>query len=153
MPKDRADYRVARAALSAPYPLPIIITRAQGERPPTPHPEVSPDTNQDQAEIIYLNGFPYNPRWKERRPAIEPIPYPPADDAEKERRKVRREWKIRLRRERRAKRGGVAINRDTDGDYLMSGIEEGPSYEGTQVTDLGNLTFGPSPSIVSIYIQ
>lgn len=110
MPKASSDYRAARAVLSAPYPLPVVITRNAPARSPSSPPE----TPQLPASTLYgaqlYHGFPaYNTRWRELPPAVPPVPYPPSEIPRK------RNWTVKLQRQVKATGERSEIE-------LMSGI-------------------------------
>ena len=116
MPRTRSDYRAARAVLSAPYPLPVVITRNAPPRAPNP---AASQTNQiltePPAASSTYHGFSiFNERWRDLPPAIPPIPYPPQDTLRT------RTWKVKLRRP--TKPEGEESEME-----VMSGIEEGRS--------------------------
>jgi hypothetical protein len=118
MPRTWQDARPARALLSAPYPLPYIVTRSPTEQPPLPpvppiqahQPSLTPDTcfhapipnpNDTSSPSCQVAG---------PRPPLAQFPF-------------QRKWRVRLSKP--AKRNGESSDVE-----LMSGIEEtGPSRD------------------------
>jgi len=92
MPRHTPDYAPFRALLSAPYPLPRFITRPE---------TLTGVENRVSVSKVPATKFPYDPDWRNRQPAILPVPYPkrtPEEDAQAEQRKGRR---ARMKKERR----------------------------------------------------
>ena len=121
MPKATADFRAVRAVLSAPDPLPNIITRSAPSPSPEPIPAPlpvgpPPATDAQPIDAAY-HGFPiFNARWRELPPAIPPIPYPTGAGGKK------RRWRVKLNRV--SKKEGESSEIE-----LRSVVEGGPSRE------------------------
>ena len=126
MPKASADFRAVRAVLSAPYPLPIVITRnappglapASTPLPQTPAPGPQPAGS--------YHGFPvFNLQWRDLPPAIPPVPYPSEE-------KPSRKWKVKLKRVK------TRDNESSDIE-LLSTVESRHSKELQIIRQLGDV--------------
>ena len=98
MPRYTPDYAPFRALLSAPYPLPAFIRQKQPALSATL--STSCDTIGPPATIA-SNPFPYDAEWRNRPPALAPVPYPERttqDQLEAQARKQRRAQRKRDRR-------------------------------------------------------
>ncbi|ORX38314.1 hypothetical protein BD324DRAFT_680061 [Kockovaella imperatae] len=148
MPREKVDYRAARAVLSAPYPLPVIITRsrAAASAPPPSGPPLEDQGPVDNASSISeiipdppptpttgglaaQHGFPYNSKWKSIPPAFPPIPYPPKADSTAD------GTKSTLKLKKQSSKNGTHEEAE-----MMSGIEEGTSGEKNVLHGLTNLS-------------
>jgi len=130
MPKVSSDYRAVRAVLSAPYPLPIVITRNASGRTTTPVPQPTPRPVALCSPIETYYGFPvFNTRWRELPPAILPVPYPRTDTPK------RRTWTVKLKR---------AVQREAEESEveLMSDIQAKPSRETGIIKQLSQVSLG-----------
>lgn len=102
MPRTAPDYAPFRALLSAPYPLPAFIRRPRLTAPDRymsgsyDIPLIDPVTRGAISQ-----GFPYDPDWRNRPPAILPNPYPKRTPEEEADAKQRKEKRLRLKREKR----------------------------------------------------
>lgn len=78
MPKATSDFRAARAVLSAPYPLPVVITRNAPSDSSIPIPSIDQYTSAPVPQPLgSYHGFPvFNHGWHDLPPAIPPVPYP-----------------------------------------------------------------------------
>lgn len=149
MPRAKADYRAARALISAPYPLATITTR---DFPPLVSETVPNGLDQGAIQIESApalgpepgmgglgNGFAtLDPLWREIQPAFPAVPYPPSPEK-------KRRWSAKSFH-RGNSTGSTAKPREVE---VMSGIEEGivsaqvPQSE-TSASGVGGLEVSPA---------
>ena len=98
MPRSTPDYAPFRALLSAPYPLPAFIRQTQ---PALSAPLSTSCDSIGPSATVASNPFPYDAEWRDRPPALAPVPYPERttqDELEYQARKQRRAQRKRDRR-------------------------------------------------------
>ena len=151
MPREKVDYRAARAVLSAPYPLPVIITRSRAAAsapPPSSIPLTEVPVEDDHHSIIEIipdppptpttgglaaqHGFPYNSKWKSIPPAFPPIPYPPKAEGSGGKNI------LKLKKKHQG---------DKDEAEAMSGIEEGTSGENDTLHEISGMGEVAMPAV------
>lgn len=166
MGRHTINYAPARALLSSPYPLPNFIRRpdpppevleaqrrlreeaeaanaarlAAGQIiQPCPQPDPAEGPVDPIAQAAAAQGLPYDPNWRDRPPAIPPIPYAPKtpeEQAQADRRKAIRKQVKRIRRMLATGRGWQIPAE------LMGGDQDEPMEDGEEY-----FIAGPSVSI------
>ena len=100
-----------------PGPPPPIPLPPCPPLPPSPLPNRKTTTPLDPvATAAQVQGFPYDPTWRERPPAAGPVPYPARTPEQEAQSAARNEMRLELRRYRRiaATAGRVRLNATDD---------------------------------------